>query len=110
MVKDCFFDLLDDVPGISNVKHAAEKASHTALEMQVGRSVNYKTSQEAEETQKYAREAADERLGWSEEKTETVNKLGPDAPISFGQLESEKAKVLAEIEDKKDERAENGDS
>ena len=108
--KDLFFDLLDEVPGVSNAKHAVEKASRAALEMQVGRSLDYETPQEAEETIKYATEVAGSRLGWSEEKTETINKFGPNAPISFGQLESEKAKVLKEIEDKKDERDENGDS
>ena len=50
-------------------------------------------------------------IGWSKEKTEKVSQLGPNlAPRSSIQLGSETTKVLKEIEDKKDERAENGDS
>ena len=97
-------------PGVKEVKQAIEKTAQAALEQSAGRKLDYKTSQEAEETVKYASELAGERLGWSEEKTKFVEKMGVKAPTSFGQLENEKAKVLAEIEDKKDERAENGDS
>lgn len=50
-------------------------------------------------------------IGWSKEKTEKVSQLGPNlAPRSSIQLGSETTKVLKEIEDKKDERTENGGS
>ena len=48
-------------------------------------------------------------IGWSKEKTEKVSQLGPNlAPRSS--IRSETTKVLKEIEDKKDERTENGGS
>ena len=110
-IKDKISDGLEKIPGVNNAKHIEEKLSHVQLEEQVGRSLDYKTPQEEEETIKYATEVAGDRLGWSKEKTEKVSQLGPNlAPRSSIQLGSETTKVLKEIEDKKDERTENGGS
>ena len=52
----------------------------------MGRKLDYKTSQEAEETMKYASEVAGERFGWFEEKTKFVEKTGAKPQSAMANL------------------------